>query len=84
MTTNQELDTRIMQKVNTHYRSAFQERFPGQCEHIWRLITERLHLGLTKTAETDILDQTTWRLSPKEIQELSHAIYLINQVRTSL
>ena len=80
----QELDVRIMQKVGAHQRSAFQERFPGQCEHILRLITERLHLGLTKTVDTDVQDPATWRLSPLEIQQLSHSIWLINNVRNKL
>ena len=30
-------DTLIMQKVNGAHREAFQQKFPGQCEHIMRL-----------------------------------------------
>jgi hypothetical protein len=80
----QEQDIRILQKINAHHRSAFAEKFPGQCEHILRLITERLHLGLTKTAETRVDDPRTWALQAQEIESLAHSIWLIQQVRSQL
>lgn len=44
-------DTKILQKVNQAHREAFNEKFPGQCEHIMRLIAERLQTGLRKDQE---------------------------------
>jgi hypothetical protein len=41
-------DTRINQKVNRAYREAFEAKFPDQCQHIMRLMAERLQQGLRK------------------------------------
>jgi hypothetical protein len=41
-------DVKIAQKVMAAHREAFQQKFPGQCEHIMRLIAERLQTGLRK------------------------------------
>ena len=41
-------DVKIAQKVMAAHREAFAQKFPGQCEHIMRLIAERLQLGLRK------------------------------------
>ena len=66
-------ETRIAQKVNAAHREAFREKFPGQCEHIMRLIAERLQLGLRKDNPIE--------LSATEIHDLAsalRAIYLIH------
>jgi predicted DNA-binding WGR domain protein len=44
-------DTKINQKVNRAYREAFEAKFPDQCQHIMRLMAERLQQGLRKDAE---------------------------------
>ena len=80
----QVLDTKILQKVNGAHREAFQEKFPGQCEHILRLITERLHHGLDKRDNVRVNDPNTWILSAEEIADLAEAMYHINQIRSSL
>ena len=46
-------DTKINQKVNRAYREAFEAKFPDQCQHIMRLLAERLQQGLRK--DTDAL-----------------------------
>jgi len=49
--------TRINQKVNRAYREAFEAKFPDQCQHIMRLMAERLQQGLRKdTAGISNLD----------------------------
>lgn len=78
------LDTRILQKVNGAHREAFAEKFPGQTEHILRLITERLHLGLDKRDGVNPRDPETWILSSQEIGELAQAMYYINEIRLSI
>ena len=80
----QVLDTRILQKVNGAHREAFQEKFPGQCEHILRLITERLHLGLDKRDGVRVNEPDTWILSANEIRNLAESMYYINQIRTNI
>jgi hypothetical protein len=77
----QVLDTRILQKVNGAHREAFQEKFPGQLEHILRLITERLHLGLDKRDGVRVTDPQTWILSADEILALASAMREINDIR---
>ena len=80
----QVLDTRILQKVNGAHREAFMEKFPGQTEHILRLITERLHLGLDKRAGVVVANPDTWILSADEIAQLAVAMNQVNQIRLSL
>jgi hypothetical protein len=80
----QVLDTRILQKVNGAHREAFQEKFPGQTEHILRLITERLHLGLDKRDGVRVTEPDTWILTAGEIRELAQAMYYINEIRLSI
>jgi hypothetical protein len=80
----QVLETRILQKVNGAHREAFVEKFPGQCEHILRLITERLHLGLDKRDGVRANDPNTWILTADEIAQLAVAMNQINQIRLSL
>lgn len=77
-------DTRILQKVNHALREGFAEKYPGQCEHILRLLCERLQAGLDKRAGVDVNDVTTWRLSPSELADLSQAVLNLHQIRESL
>lgn len=65
-------------------RNTFTEKFPGQCEHILRLITERLHLCLDKRDGSDPADPDSWRLNSQEIESLATAMYRVNTVRQSL
>lgn len=69
-------ETRILQKVNAAHRVAFREKFPGQCEHILRLITERLQQGLRKDIETP--------LTAREIADLAIALDLMYQINKEL
>jgi len=75
-------DTLILQKINASHRIAFQEKFPGQIEHILRFLTERLQAGLDKRGDTVVLeDVSTWKLSPAELHDMSSAIRDIFEVR---
>ena len=69
-------ETKIMQKVNAVYREAFQEKFPGQCEHIMRLIAERLQHGLRKDSAVE--------LSAGEICYLARALNAIYDIHCDL
>lgn len=77
-------ETLILQKINASHRVAFAEKYPGQVEHILRLLTERLHLGLDKRDNVNVTDPTTWKLSSAEIADLAEALYHIHSVRESL
>lgn len=77
-------ETIILGKVNAVHRAAFTEKFPNQCEHILRLITERLHLGLDKRDGVQARDPNTWILSADEICSLAAAMNQINQIRLTL
>jgi len=77
-------DTLILQKINASHRVAFAEKFPGQCEHILRLLTERLQAGLDKRDGVLIEDVSTWKLSPQELKDLSKALEAIYFVHKSL
>lgn len=77
-------DTLILQKVNASHRIAFADKYPNQVEHILRLITERLQLGLTKLEGTDLQNPKTWILSCDEIESLAQAMFYIHQVRQDL
>ena len=73
----QQLDeVRIAQKVGAAHRDAFRQKFPGQCEHIMRLIAERLQLGLRK-------DQAV-ELSNSEVADLAEALLHIYQIHSNL
>ena len=80
----QVLETRILQKVNGAHREAFAEKFPGQVEHILRLITERLHLGLDKRDGVSVQNPDTWILTSEEILCLAQAMKSIQEIRASL
>jgi hypothetical protein len=60
-------ETLIQQKVNAAHREAFRQKWPNQCEHILRLIAERLQQALRKDAEVC--------LPPRDIDHLSAAMY---------
>jgi hypothetical protein len=77
-------ETRILQKVNAVHREAFREKYPGQIEHILRLLCERLHLGLDKRDGVDVTDVATWRLTSAEIADLAQAVHHIHNIRQSL
>jgi len=77
-------DHKILAKVNAVQRGAFVEKFPNQVEHILRLLTERLQLGLDKRDGIDPARVDTWRLMPNEIAELAQAMYHLNEIRNSL
>jgi len=77
-------ETLILQKINASHRVAFAEKFPGQLEHILRLITERLQTGLDKRDGVVVEDSTTWKLSPTELKDLSQALEAIYFVRKDL
>jgi hypothetical protein len=64
------LDQQIADKAAAAHAAAFRERFPGQCQHIQRLIAERLQQGLHKSApeplthgEVADLAQALWHVS---------------------
>jgi hypothetical protein len=77
-------ETLIMQKVNASHRVAFAEKFPGQLEHILRLLTERLQIGLDKRDNVLLEDPKSWKLSTSELRDLSQAIEAIYFIRKDL
>jgi len=77
-------ETLILQKINASHRVAFNEKFPGQCEHILRLLTERLQAGLDKRDGVVVDDVKSWKLSPTELKDLSQALEAIYFVRKDL
>ena len=77
-------DTLILQKINASHRVAFTEKFPGQVEHILRLLTERLQAGLDKRDGVEVDNPDTWKMSSKELSDLSTAIHHIYIVREKL
>ena len=77
---NQELqDVRILQKVNAAHREAFSKRFPGQVEHIMRLVAERLQAVLTNKP-SEMSDPTTWVATADEIANLAEALYNLTKI----
>lgn len=77
-------ETIILQKINASHRVAFAEKYPGQIEHILRLLTERLQNGLDKRDNVDIDNVNTWKLLPGELRDISDAVYKIHLVRESI
>ena len=77
-------DTLILQKINASHRVAFADKFPGQLEHILRLLTERLQAGLDKRDGVLVDDIKTWKLSPTELKDLSQSLEAIYFVRKDL
>lgn len=77
-------DTLILQKINATHRVAFAEKFPGQLEHILRLLTERLQAGLDKRDGVDVNDPDTWKMHPDELAQMARAILDIYTVKEQL
>lgn len=77
-------DTKILQKINAAHREAFVSKYPGQVEHVLRLVMERLHAGLDKRDGVDIADIATWRLTPAEIADLAEAAHYLHNIRSDL
>ena len=77
-------DTLILQKINASHRVAFAEKFPGQIEHILRLLTERLQAGLDKRDGVDVNDPDTWKMHPDELAAMARAILDIYTVKEKL
>ena len=73
-------DTRIMAKVNQANREAFVLKYPGQCQHILRLIAERLQITLSKPPGTDLADSNTWLGTPEDLAHLAQALYYMHLV----
>lgn len=76
-------DTLILQKVNAAHREAFVEKFPGQCEHVMRLIAERLQAILTNKP-TALNDPATWTATANEIAALSQALHNVYQIHRDI
>jgi len=77
-------DTLILQKINASHRVAFAEKFPGQIEHILRLLTERLQSGLDKRDGVEVDNPDTWKMTCKELSDLSTAIHHVYIVKEKL
>jgi len=69
-------DLQVANKIESHHRIQFRERFPGQTEQILRLIAERLQVGLHKEAAAP--------LTNSEVAELSQAFQSVYQVYQDL
>ena len=72
-------DVKIMQKVNAVHREAFTRRFPGQVEHIMRLVAERLQAILTNKP-SEMSDPATWTATADEISSLAEALYNLTKI----
>jgi hypothetical protein len=68
-------DTLILQKINASHRVAFSEKFPGQTEHLLRLLCERLQFVLDKRDGVDPAVIESWRATPQELEALSSALF---------
>lgn len=77
-------DIKILQKINAAHRVGFIEKFPNQCEHILRLITERLHLCLDKRIGGEPNDPSSWKITAQEVESLAKAMRDINEIRLTL
>lgn len=69
-------DVKIAQKVGMAHRDAFKLKFPGQVEHIMRLIAERLQLGLRKDQDVE--------LPAKDIEHLAQALLAMTTIQAQL
>jgi len=76
-------DTLILQKVNAAHKEAFKIRFPGQVEHVMRLIAERLQAMLIDKPEK-LNDPETWTSTAEEIALLSTALHEIYQIHKEI
>jgi hypothetical protein len=69
-------DVKIQQKVSQAHREAFHQKFPGQVEHILRLIAERLQLGLRKDQPVELM--------ASEIESLAAALNSVYDIHCDL
>ena len=69
-------DTKIQQKLGAAHREAFHQKFPGQVEHILRLVAERLQQGLRKDNPVE--------LTANEVESLSQALNAIYDIHVDL
>jgi hypothetical protein len=74
-------EVKLLGKINAVHRASFKEKFPGSIEHILRLLTERLQLGLDKRNGVDLANPDTWILLPEEIKNLAEAMYYIIEIK---
>lgn len=74
-------DTKILQKVNAVNREAFLTKFPGQTEHMMRLVSERLQFCLSKPDGIDLANPDTWPATAQEISALSTALMNLDAIR---
>jgi len=74
-------DVKILQKVNAANREAFSVKYPGQIEHCLRLVMERLQAGLDKRDGVDVSNPDTWRMTTREILDLSESASRLNEIR---
>ena len=74
-------DVKILQKVNAANREAFSVKYPGQIEHCLRLVMERLQAGLDKRDGVDVANPDTWRMTTREILDLSESASMLNEIR---
>ena len=77
-------DTKILQKVNAVHREAFAVKWPGQAEHILRLLCERMQFCLGKPDGTDLASPDTWLATPEELRALSEAMYHVHRIDQDL
>jgi hypothetical protein len=77
----QTADVKILQKVNAVNREAFGVKYPGQIEHCLRLVMERLQAGLDKRDGVDVSNPDTWRMTTREILDLSESAHRLNEIR---
>lgn len=77
-------ETKIMQKVNAVNREAFLQKFPGQVEHMMRLVSERLQFCLNKSPTVDLSNPDTWPAQPDELMSLAHALRNLNEIHQTL
>ena len=77
-------ETKIMQKVQAVNREAFVLKWPGQAEHILRLLCERLQHCLTKPDGTVLDNPDSWLATPEELRALSEALWHVHQINQDL
>ena len=69
-------DVKLRQKLGLAHREAFAQKFPGQCEHVMRLIAERLQLGLRKDQPIE--------LPAADIEHLANALLAVYTIHTEI
>ena len=77
-------DYKIAEKIALGQSAVFRNRFPGQIEHVLRLLTERLQAGLDKNNGVVIDNPGTWRMTALELSDLAKAVESIYNVYTNV